>query len=90
MTNKVTVDLNMLGTLMEDVIVGNLDGTTPRSLGSQRNQRSLAVVSANARYSASVLERVITDCFLLHQEMRESLRRKQYPIVERRSVGTSA
>ena len=26
MTNKVTVDLNMLGTLMEDVIVGNLDG----------------------------------------------------------------
>ena len=28
MTNKVTVDLNMLGTLMEDVIVGNLDGTS--------------------------------------------------------------
>jgi hypothetical protein len=28
MTNKVAVDLNMLGTLMEDVIVGNLDGTS--------------------------------------------------------------
>ena len=26
MTNKVTVDRNMFGTLMEDVIVGNLDG----------------------------------------------------------------
>jgi hypothetical protein len=26
MTNKVTVDLNMLSRLMEDVIVGNLDG----------------------------------------------------------------
>ena len=57
---------------------------------SQRNQRSSAVVSASARYSASVLERATTDCFLLRQEMRESPRRKQYPVVERRSVGSPA
>ena len=66
-----------------------VEQSTPRSWRSQRNQRSSAVVSASAQYSVSVLERVTTDCFLLRQEMRESPRRKQYPVVERRSVGVS-
>jgi len=34
-------------------------------------------VSAKARYSASVLERATTDCFLLRQEIREVPSRKQ-------------
>ena len=47
-----------------------VEQSMPRSWKSQRNQRSSVVVSASARYSTSVLERAIIDCFLLHQEMR--------------------
>ncbi|MED6142516.1 hypothetical protein PIB30_114569, partial [Stylosanthes scabra] len=60
----------------------------PRSSRSQRIQRISAVVSARARYSASVLERAVRLCFLLRHEMRESPRKMQYPVVERRSVGS--
>ena len=34
-------------------------------------------------YSASMQERVTTACFLLLQKIRGSLKRKQYPIVDR-------
>jgi hypothetical protein len=50
---------------------------TPISCNSHRNQRSSEVVSARARYSASVLERATTVCFLLCQEMTEVPSRKQ-------------
>jgi hypothetical protein len=50
---------------------------------SHRNQRSLDVVSARARYSASVLDRAATDCFLLRHEIKEVPSKKQYLVVER-------
>ena len=103
MTNEVTIDLNMFSTFMKDIIMSNLNSTsiitvkfscsgtaTPRSCSNQRNQISSAVVAASALYSASVLERATTVCFLLLQEIRESPRRKQYPVVDRRSVGSPA
>ena len=63
-----------------------MEQLTLRSCSDQRNQISSAVVAASALYSASVLERATTLCFLLLQEIRESPRRKQYPVVYRRSV----
>ena len=65
-----------------------MEQSTPRSCSNQRNQISLAVAAASALYSASVLERATTVCFLLLQEIRESPRRKQYPVVDRQSVGS--
>ena len=49
------------------------DVDTPKSLRSHRSQRSSDVVSARARYSASVLERAIKVCFLLRQEIKEDI-----------------
>jgi hypothetical protein len=43
-----------------------------------------------ARYSASVLERATTDCFLAVQEMREEPKTIPIPVVERRSLGLPA
>jgi hypothetical protein len=62
----------------------------PISSNSQRRARSLEVVSVRARYSASVLERDTICCFLLCQEIKESPKKKQKPVVERRSVGSPA
>ena len=60
------------------------------SAKSQRSQTSSQVVSARARYSASVLERETTSCFLLRHETREVLNMKQKLVIEHRSVGSPA
>jgi hypothetical protein len=57
---------------------------------SHRNQRSLDVVSTRARYLVSILDRATTDCFLLHHEIKEVPSKKQYPMVERQSMGSLA
>ena len=103
MTNEVTINLNMFSTFMEDIIMSNLNSTSiiivkfscsgtvnTKSCSNQRNQISSAVVVASALYSASVLERATTICFLLLQEIKESPRRKQYPVVDQRSMGSPA
>ena len=67
--DKMTIDLDVFSLFMEDIIVSNMNGTLvvtikrnkrgcghTKSLRSHRNQRSLDVVFARARYSASVLE----------------------------------
>ena len=39
MTNKVTVDLNMLSTLVEDVIMDNLDGISIVTMDRNCNRK---------------------------------------------------
>ena len=76
--DKITINLDVFSPFMEDIIVSNMNGTlvitikgvaedvdTPKSVRSHRSQRSSDVVSARARYSASVLERATKVCFLL-------------------------
>ena len=63
---------------------------TPKSLRFYPSQRILAVVSARALYSASVLEQATRVCFLLRQEIREEPRRKQYLVVDLQSLGYPA
>ena len=83
LASDVAVDLNMLGAFMEDIIMSNVDSTTiviikrsgsgcgaSMSAKSQQSQTSSQVVSARARYSASVLEWETTSCFLLRHETR--------------------
>ena len=88
--DKMTINLDVFSPFMEDIIVSNMNGTlvitikgvaedvdTPKSVRSHRSQRCSDVVSARARYSASVLERATKVCFLLRQEIKEEPRRKQ-------------
>ena len=58
------------------------------SAKSHQSQTSSQVVSTRARYSASVLERETTSCFLLRHETREVPNRKQKPMIEHRSIGS--
>ena len=87
---KMTINLDVFSSFMEDIIVSNMNGTlvitikgvaedvdTPKSVKSHRSQKSSDVVSARARYSASVLERATKVYFLLRQEIKEEPRRKQ-------------
>ena len=87
MTNEMTINLNMFSMFMEDIIMNNLTSTSiitvkfscngivnTKTCSNQRNQISSVVVYASVLYSASVLERATTVCFLLLQEIRESLR----------------
>src|SRR5436189_4228779 len=62
----------------------------PISERNSHNQWISKVVSAIARYSASVLDRETTSCLLLRQDMREVPKKMQYPVVERRVSGSSA
>ena len=88
--DKMTIDLNVFCSFMEDIIVSNMNGTlvvtikrssrgcnTTKFLRSYRNQTNADVVSARARYSASILERATTVYFLLCQEIKEEPRRNQ-------------
>jgi hypothetical protein len=54
---------------------------------SLNNMQSQAVVRHMERYSASVLERETTLCFLADQEMRFEPRKMPYSEVERLSSG---
>ena len=78
MTNKVTIILNMFNTFMEYIIMNNLNSTSIMTMkfscsetintkicSNQRNQISSVVVAVSALYSASMLERATTVCFLL-------------------------
>jgi hypothetical protein len=49
------------------------------SVKSHRNHKSSAVVSTSARYSALVLDRETTICFLLCQEMERCQVRNNSP-----------
>src|SRR4051812_38998060 len=55
----------------------------PISERNSHNQWISKVVSAIARYTASVLDRETTSCLLLRQDMREVPKKMQYPMVER-------
>ena len=52
------------------------------SSSNQRSQISSCVVSTRARYSDSAVDLEASDCFLLRQEISESPRKKQNPVVE--------
>ena len=84
-TDKMTIDLDVFSPFMEDIIVSNMNDTLvvtikrsskgcghTKSLRSHHSQRSSNVVSARARYSASVLERATKVCFLLRQELKKN------------------
>src|SRR5438270_5005680 len=62
----------------------------PISDRKSQSQRISRVVSAIARYSASVLDRETTSCLLLRQDIREVPKKMQYPVVDRRVSGSSA
>src|SRR4051812_46532165 len=62
----------------------------PISERKSHNQWISKVVSAIARYSASVLDRETTSCLLLRQNIRQVPKKMQYPMVERRVSGSSA
>jgi hypothetical protein len=66
------------------------DCDVSKSASSRRIHNISEVVSARARYSASVLERAVKVRFLLRQDIRESPRKIQKPVVERRSTGSPA
>ena len=84
-TDKMTIDLDVFNSFMEDIIVSNMNGTlvvtikrvaknvdTPKSLRSHRSQRSSDVVSARARYSALVLERATKVCFYFAKKLKKN------------------
>ena len=60
------------------------------SLNNIRSQNSLLVVMERERYSALVLDRETTACFLALQAMRQSPRNTAKPVVDRLSSGQPA
>ncbi|KAK9157955.1 hypothetical protein Scep_004529 [Stephania cephalantha] len=88
--DEVIIILNMFCFLMKNIIVCNLDRTlivtmqvvavscvTPISSSNHRSQSNSEVASARARYSDCVLERDVTVCFLLRQDINELPKKKQ-------------
>ena len=84
-------------------IIGNLDGSSvitrrgvatsqkiPKTANNHRSHTISKVVVASARSSASVLEQDTAACFLDFHAIGEEPRRIQYPVMERRSVGSLA
>lgn len=81
LTNKVNVQLHVLGTGVQDRVMretarrkshtstGSLNGT-PSSMSIDWIQRTFAVILAMILYLASVLDLATSCCFLEHQEMR--------------------
>lgn len=70
--------------------MGEENNGTQISLKSIRNQYKSVVASAIARYSASVLERATTGCFLAVQEIRHEPKNIPKPVVDQRSSGSPA
>ena len=62
----------------------------PKSANNHRNHTIYEVVVANARSSASVLDRDTSACFLDFHARGDDPRRMQYPMMEWRSVGSLA
>jgi hypothetical protein len=100
LTNEVIVDFDVLGPSMINRVRSKVrtpmlshqrQGVEiPRSLKSILNQNRSVVARAMARYSASVLERPTTDCFLAVQEMREEPKTIPILVVKRWSSGLPA
>jgi hypothetical protein len=101
--SKEGIHTNMLCKFMLHRIIGNLyapvlsqrrgvatSQETPKSANNHRSQTISAVVVARARSSASVLERDTAACFLDFHAIGEEPRRMQYPVMERRSLGSLA
>jgi len=61
-----------------------------KSANNHRSHTISEVVVANARSSASVLDQDTTACFLDFHARGDEPRRMQYPVMERRSVGSLA
>ena len=62
----------------------------PKSANNHRNHTISEVVAANARSSAFVPDRDTSACFLDFHARGDEPRRMQYPVMERRSVGSLA
>ncbi|KAK9107796.1 hypothetical protein Syun_023807 [Stephania yunnanensis] len=90
LTDEVTIILNVFCSLMKNIIVRNLDRTLIVAMhngskvciisifsSNQRSRSNSEVASARARYSDSMLERDLTVCFLLHQDINELPKKKQ-------------
>ena len=61
---------------------------TSISASNQRNQTISLVVDVMARYYASMDDWETIDCFLLFQEIRESLKKIQNSVTDLRYVGS--
>ncbi|GMP53515.1 hypothetical protein CsSME_00018960 [Camellia sinensis var. sinensis] len=103
LTDKVTINLNVLHPLMEDSVVGNLNSTVVVIVKKGRRRlrdtqikqettkpNNLSSSMSHARYLTSTVERATTNCFLLFQEIKESLRNIQKLDVDLRSVTSPA
>jgi hypothetical protein len=101
--NEVKVHLNMFSTCMEHRLeakarapelshhkVGGDKRGRWSSLSSMRIQYISVIVRHMERYSASILERDTTFCFLADQEIRLEPRKMPYPVVEHLSSGLLA
>ena len=101
MPHKVTIDLDMFDSFVEDIVVmSNLNDTsfvttymsskneigTLKFYKNQCNQRSFKVVSVKALYLASTLKWTITIYFLLRQDIREGPKKKKNLVVEWQSI----
>jgi hypothetical protein len=62
----------------------------PKSANNHRSHTISAVVVKRANSLASILERETTACFLDFHAIGEEPRRMQYPVMERRYVGSLA
>eukprot|EP00268_Persea_americana_P033271 TRINITY_DN32976_c3_g1_i1.p2 TRINITY_DN32976_c3_g1~~TRINITY_DN32976_c3_g1_i1.p2 ORF type:complete len:110 (-),score=13.35 TRINITY_DN32976_c3_g1_i1:676-1005(-) len=99
--NKVTINFNVLGSLMKDWITGmalvlsTLRGVVPRigtpsSVRSRRSQRISLVAEDMDLYSASAEVLEIVACFLHFHEMREEPKNIHQPVVDRLVSGHPA
>jgi len=101
MTSKMTTDLNVFSSLMKNQVVSNLnklwlsqyirvgwERKTSISASNQCNQTISLVVDVITWFSASVKDWEIMDCFLLFQEIRESPKKIQKPIIDLQYVGS--
>ena len=85
MRHEITINLNMLCALIENIIMHNLNSITIVTMYDSRRRMCKTHIfqqpaksekfkgsTARARYSASMLERDTICCFLLRQEIRVS------------------
>jgi len=104
LSNDMAVDLYVLSSLMEGIIVSYLECilivtknlliglcyVNPSLQEINAKHTSFEAISARARYLASVLKWASTFSFLLRNKTKESPKKKQYPIVECWSIGSKA
>lgn len=76
--------------ILSHQITGHVGRKTQRSRRSAQIQESSAAEWTRDLYSASVDERATICCFFAHQETGLEPKNTQYPVIERRSMGSPA